>query len=425
MVTLALALCACAAGPEPAPDEAGPSGVYPIADGLLATVVGTPPAYRADLPDDAGIVSRSLEPLVERRVPPVLRYAQPLEYALAAQEGAAPLAFIIAGTGASAASSQCRRLMRTLYAVGYHAVCLPSPTSVGFMLGAAEHPVPGYMPADVAALYRLMRAVKRDLAGDLTVTGHVLTGYSLGATEAAFVARHDEARGVFDFERVLLINPAVDVWASVQRMDTLLARNLEGGIDGIPAFVARGLGELRQLYASGDPLQFNQEFLYRAYLAQNAERGDIAAIVGLAFRLELANMAFAADVMVNGDVILPAGVRLEVTDSLDLYMQRSFRLSFVAYLDELLLPYWNRGARDVSRDEIIARASLTHIRDYLAASPHIGVMTNVDDPILDSEGLAFLRATFGARARIFPNGGHLGNLGYREAVAAIQAFFSP
>jgi hypothetical protein len=292
------------------------------------------------------------------------------------------------------------------------------------MLGAASDPVPGRMATDVRDLYRLMQAVRDDLDEQTEVTGYGLTGWSLGATQAAFIARHDAEAGVFDFSRVLLLNPAVDVWASVQRMDALLANNLEGGIDGIPAFVARGLGGLKQLYASGDPLRFNEDFLYRAYISQSPDRADIAAIVGLAFRLSLANMAFAADVITRADVIVPKTVQLGPYDSLDPYIQRSFRLSFGEYFDRLLAAYWNGDDRDVARDRLIAEADLHRIADFMAADENMGVFTSTDDPILSAEEVAFLRSTFGERARIRENGGHMGNLSSASTIGALQQFFS-
>ncbi len=400
------------------------TGPYPIDDGLAATVVGTPAKYKAELPQSLDFEVRSLKPLVERETPDTLRYARPLQYLRVTQEGPAPLAFVIAGTGASALSSKCIMLSSALYAAGYSVACLPSPTSVIFMLGAAEYPVPGRMTTDVRDLYRLMQVVRDDFDPKTEVTGYALTGWSLGATEAAFIARHDADAGVFNFSRVLLLNPAVDVWASVQRMDRLLAENLEGGIDGIPAFVARGLGGLKQLYSSGDPLRFNEDFLYRAYQTQSPERGDIAAIVGLAFRLSLANMAFGADVITHSDVIVPENVELGPYDSLDPYIQRSFKMSFDDYFERLLAPYWNRDGRHVSREQLIAEADLRQIGNYLAANQDIGVFTSEDDPILSADEIAFLRTTFGERARIRPHGGHMGNLASANTVTALQQFFS-
>lgn len=398
---------------------------YPISDGLAATVIGTPAEYQADdLPSDLPFAVRTLEPLVERETPATLRYARPLQYLLVTQPEPAPLAFAIAGTGSSALSSKCVLLSRVLYAQGYSVACLPSPTSVTFMLGAAEYPVPGRMSTDVDDLYRMMGAIRDDVSVKHQITDFALLGWSLGATEAAFVAAHDASVGEFDFTRVLLLNPAVDVWASVQRMDKLLANNLDGGIDGIPAFVARGLGGLRQIYSSGDPLRFNEDFLYRAYMSQSPDRADIAAIIGLAFRLSLANMAFAADVITRSDVIVPSDVDLGPYDSLDPYIQRSFRVSFTDYINQLLVPYWNRDGRSVPRDELIAEANLRRIGDYLANNRNIGMFTAADDPILNDDEVAFLRATFGDRARISERGGHMGNFAYRDVVHAVQEFFA-
>ena len=53
------------------------------------------------------------------------------------------------------------------------------------------------------------------------------------------------------------------------------------------------------------------------------------------------------------------------------------------------------------------------------------MFANADDPILGDGDVSFLRSTFGSRARIRPHGGHLGNLGYRDTIAALQDFFSP
>ena len=407
------------------PDH-GPVAPYPIKNPLTATVLGTPKKLKADLPSNVNFSLRTLQPLVERQTPATLRYARPLQYLLAAQKEPAPLAFVIAGTGSSALSTNCVLLSRALYAVGYSVACLPSPTSVTFMLGAATYPVPGRMPTDVDDIYRLMGAVRDDLtsAKKLDITGYALTGYSLGATQAAFVARKDAKDQVFDFQHVLLINPAVSVWDSVNRMDTLLSKNLPGGINSLPQFVAKGLGGLKQVYAQDQTLRFNEDFLYKAYQAGAADQKDIGAIIGLAFRLSLANMSFAADVLTRSDVIVPENVNLGPYDSLDPYMQRSFEMSFNDYINKLLVPFWNRDGRDVPKSTLISEANLHSIADFMKADASMAVFSNADDPILNAGEVDFLQQTFGDRARIRPHGGHLGNLSYSKTIQALQEFFS-
>lgn len=445
-------LAACATGPgvegasgggiAPGPDTAsngpaaesvaantGPVAPYPIKNPLTATVLGTPDKLKAKLPEDAPITVRQIEPLVERDTPATLRYARPLNYMFTPQAKPAPLAFVIAGTGSSALSSKCVLLSRALYAAGYSVACLPSPTAVTFMLGAAEHPVPGRMPTDVADLYRLMHAVRDDAASQIDITGYGLTGWSLGATEAAFVARHDataaDAAERFDFSHVLLLNPAVSVWDSVGRMDALLNKSLPGGINQVPEFLAKGLGGLKNVYAKDESLRFNEDFLYKAYESGAADQDDIGALIGLAFRLSLANMAFAADMLSHSDVIVPKDVDLGPYDDLGVYFQRSFSMSFDDYIEQLLVPYWNRDGRSVPKSELIREADLHSIAGFLAADDDMRVFTSADDPILDDSEIVFLRDTFGERARVRPNGGHMGNLSYQKTIAALQDYFAP
>ena len=50
-------------------------------------------------------------------------------------------------------------------------------------------------------------------------------------------------------------------------------------------------------------------------------------------------------------------------------------------------------------------------------------MGNEDDLILTPQDLAFLKDVFGIRAKIYPYGGHCGNMSYTENVADMLNFF--
>ncbi|MES1943459.1 putative serine protein kinase PrkA [Salinisphaera sp. PC39] len=404
--------------------QADPGYDYPLEDPLAATVVGTPEEFRAALPENLPLALRELPPPVERPTPEVLGYARPLHYGLAAQDGPAPLAYVIAGTGGDALGANNRLLARILHDAGFHVVTLPSPTTVTFMLNAATHPVPGRMSADVADLYRLMRLVDARVSAELDIEGRYLTGYSLGATQAAFVARHDETAGAFGFRRVLLVNPAVDVYGSVRRLDALLLEGLPQGIADLPVFLERTMAQLKRLYGEGDPLRFETDVLYRAYLRARPDRDNLAGMVGLAFRLALANMAFAADLITDSGVILPAGSDPDIGDSLEPYLMRSFGMTFAEYVDRLLLPYHRAREPGLTRESLIAESDLRRIAPYLRNATHIGVVTNRDEPILDDAELGFLSETFGERAYIYPHGGHLGNIGQHQTARDIQRFLT-
>jgi hypothetical protein len=77
----------------------------------------------------------------------------------------------------------------------------------------------------------------------------------------------------------------------------------------------------------------------------------------------------------------------------------------------------------LTREAFIKSLSLMSIEGYLKSSDKFGVMTNENDFILTKSELDYLRQIFGERAKIYPRGGHLGNLEYGENLAYMVDFF--
>ena len=99
-------------------------------------------------------------------------------------------------------------------------------------------------------------------------------------------------------------------------------------------------------------------------------------------------------------------------------------LSFENYARRVVYPYYAEQAPDVTFEELAERESLRAIGDYLRDSPQIGLMHNADDFTVSADELQFLETVFGERARIYPHGGHNGNLAYRDNIADLIEFFS-
>ena len=106
-------------------------------------------------------------------------------------------------------------------------VQLSSPTSYDFMSAASRYATPGISTDDAKDLYRVMQAI-RARHHKLPVTEFHLTGYSLGALNAAFVSQLDETRRSFNFKRVLLLNPPVNLYTSVGNLDKLVQTRVKG-----------------------------------------------------------------------------------------------------------------------------------------------------------------------------------------------------
>jgi hypothetical protein len=252
--------------------------------------------------------------------------------------------------------------------------------------------------------------------GRIEVSHFLLAGYSLGGTEAAFVARLDDEYKVFDFRRVLMLNPAVSLYDSVSRIEGLLDP-IPGGPRRIGAFYNRVMAKVTDFYRKGDFVAIDDDFLFAGYEAQLLSRDEAGGVIAVSFRISSAGMIFASDVMTHGGYVVPKNRALKNSDSLEEYFWTSLHLSFLDYFNEYFLPYFQSRQPGLTREELLEALSLRSIESYLAASGKIGVITNEDDFILAPGDLDWLRRVFGPRLKDYPSGGHLGNLEYRDNMA--------
>jgi predicted alpha/beta-fold hydrolase len=403
-------------------DRAGAQGYdFPFTDPFVATVVGTPRAYRADLPEVA-LEERELVVFPERQIPELFWYTKRLRFGFLAQDEAAPLAFVIAGTGAGHDSAKARLLARMFDKVGFHVITLPSSTYENFIVTASTTSVPGLITDDAADLYRVMRLAYDQVKDEIEVTGFHLTGYSLGAAQAAFVAKLDETERAFNFERVLMINPPVSLYNSALILDRMLDDSTP---QGVGVFFNRMLAAFAEVYVQEeDTVSLNGDFLYTVYRRRQPSEESLQAAIGISFRLASANMAFTSDVMTKAGYIAPKAPPLTPTTSLDEFAAVALRSTFQNYINDLFYPYFKARQPDITLEDLIEITSLRSIEPYLRSSQKIGLMHNADDIILAPGELEWLEQVFGNRAEIYPTGGHCGNMDYPVNVAHMIDFFS-
>jgi len=275
---------------------------------------------------------------------------------------------------------------------------------------------------DSADLYNAMEVAWNQVKDKIEVSSFHLGGYSLGASQAAFVAKLDEERRVFNFRNVLMINPPVSLYSSAIQIEDLM-KQIPGGSLKQGIFFNRMLSKFSQYYRYGNFVAINDEFLYSIYKEGLFSKEETAGLIGLTYRINLAGMIFASDVMTNSGYVVPKNRVLSPTDSIFDYFLVSTHLSFIDYFNEYLFPYVQKQRPGLTRQAYIDSLSLRSIEGYLKSSGKFGVMTNENDFILTGEELDYLRQLFGERAMIYPRGGHLGNLEYKENLAYMVEFF--
>ena len=385
---------------------------YPIANPLIATIAGTPAVLQAQHAQPLRLKTKKLPEIQDRDIPAALWYGSRLEYSYAAQPGPAPLIFTIAGTGGYHDTGTNQLLMAAFFNAGYHVVGVTSPSHPEFAIAASATSVPGHMQNDAQDLYRIMKQIRDDLASKLTATNYALAGFSLGGTQAAFVAQIDAEQQAFNFRKVLLLNPSVSLYNSISKLDLMLSA-IPGGIDNFNNFFAEIVERIGAVYTRSTQIEFDPDIVFQAFQAQPPSDDELAAIIGVAFRIAAANLIYTADVMTDYGFIKPSQLELSRNSRQNDYLQVALRVGFTDYFHDFFWPYY-KDQFDGDREAFAHSHSLHAIEDFLKTANHIGVVHNEDDIILAPGEIDYVKEVFGSRAMIYPRGGHLGNLGLAQ-----------
>lgn len=386
---------------------------YPFTNRYKATIYGTPPDARYVIPgaSEADAAEIRTIKIDGRRIPKVFWYTDSVEYSVKMHKDKAPLIFVIAGTGGRFNSPKVRFLQELFYSAGYHAVAISSPTHYNSLVSLSKHGISGYVPYDVEDLYTLMRWIKEDVEKTNKVSSYSVTGYSLGGLHSAFLAKRDAKDKVFNFAKVLVINPPVDLYSSALVFDSWLTD--QGEAEPTPQqSVEKFIESFSEFYRTNHVGRLDSEVLYRFFNTLQAKDEELMQLIGIGFRITASSMIFTSDVCLKAGYIVPAGKTIETNDPLLPYFSAASRVSFEQYFDEFLLPYLQSRQPGLTKEKALADCTLSNLGPFLRGAKNVYVIGNDDDPILNERELAYLKDTFAERGHFFKNGGHCGNLQY-------------
>jgi hypothetical protein len=234
----------------------------------------------------------------------------------------------------------------------------------------------------------------------------------------------------FNFKKVLMINPSVSLFNSVEIIDDMLENNIPGGPENFQVFWDDMFKTFSDAYDASDAVVFGPEFLYKAYEKKRQDPdhqpndGRMSALIGFAFRISSMSMVFTSDVMSNSGVIKPKNLELSRNENMADYGKVTARMRFINYFNEILYPYYKARQPGLSRQEMLDSLGLKNIDSYLRNTTKISMVTNVDDIILAPGEVDYLRQVFQDRGKFFPKGGHCGNMDYTDNVAFMIDYFT-
>lgn len=421
LAMLALGAMAAHADTDGLPPARGPATGLADSAALRATVFGTAPDELAEQPERVPVREIDIRMPWARPVPPVLWFNSHLRVWFSPQPGEAPLAVVIAGTGADGNTANIRLLRGALYGAGYHVLSVPSPTFPGFITAASSTGVAGDLRQDGADLYRAIERIIANLPDAPRIRHVDVLGYSLGGANAAMLKAIDAREKRIGVRRVVMINPPVSLFTSIGRLDRLFTQSIGSADDGLERLYQRLYAELANLYRVSNTVQIDEGFLYGAAASVLRTDAEFSAAIALNFRLALANMFFAGDLYAKTGAVVDPRDPPRPGDALDETYRVLRGKSFAEYFDKVFAPYYLAHRAGATRESLVADNRLATIGPMLREDADVFAQTNRDDLILDREELAWLESTLGPRIVVYDHGGHLGTIGSRAQVADMLA----
>ena len=397
---------------------------FPIDDPYSATIIGSATMMTPGVSENIPLKVYEIQIKDKKDIPDVFWYASKFKFSFSKQKNKkAPLIFVLAGTGSDYNTTRVKFMQRIFHDAGYHTIAISSQMSQQFMISASSNSVPGLLLEDNKDIYKAMKFAYNKIKDQVEVTDFYIMGYSLGGSNAAVLSYIDEKEKVFNFKRVFMVNPPVDLYNSAVKLDKYLDDYTGGKTAGIEKLLnttlAKVKGGLTSEYAN-----IGADTIYNIVKGDILSDAEKEAYIGLAFRLASTDLNFISDFMTRSYVYTKNPEKVNKYTNMKEYLKAVNFATFEDYVNKIGFPYYKKHNKDYSIEALKREASLKVIEDYLRTSPKIAAVTNADELILNEKDFAFLKDVFKDRLVIYPKGGHCGNMFYKENVDVMLKFLN-
>ena len=397
---------------------------FPIDDPYSATIIGSATMMTPGVSENIPLKVYEIQIKDKKDIPDVFWYASKFKFSFSKQKNKkAPLIFVLAGTGSDYNTTRVKFMQRIFHDAGYHTIAISSQMSQQFMISASSNSVPGLLLEDNKDIYKAMKLAYNKIKDQVEVTDFYIMGYSLGGSNAAVLSYIDEKEKVFNFKRVFMVNPPVDLYNSAVKLDKYLDDYTGGKTEGIEKLLnttlAKVKGGLTSEYAN-----IGADTIYNIVKGDMLSDAEKKAYIGLAFRLASTDLNFISDFMTRSHVYTKNPEKVDKYTNMKEYFKAVNFATFEDYVNKIGFPYYKKHNKDYSIEALKREASLKVIENYLRTSPKIAAVTNADELILNEKDFAFLKDVFKDRLVIYPKGGHCGNMFYKENVDVMLKFLN-
>ena len=395
---------------------------FPLDDPYSATIIGSATMMTPGVSEKIPLKVYEIQIKDKKEIPDVFWYASKFKFSFSKQKDKkAPLIFVLAGTGSDYNATRVKFMQRIFHDAGYHTIAISSQMSQQFMISASTNAIPGMLIRDNEDIYKAMKLAYNKIKDQVDVKDFYIMGYSLGGANAAVLSYIDEKEKAFNFKRVFMVNPPVELYDSAVKLDKYLDDYTGGKSAGIEKLLnttlARVKGGLTSEYAN-----IGADTIYEIVKGDILSEAEKKAYIGLAFRLTSTDLNFISDFITKSHVYTKNPEKVNKFTNMKEYLKAVNFATFEDYVNKIGFPYYKKFNKDFTIEDLKREASLKVIEDYLRTSTKIAAVTNADELILNEKDIDYLKDVFKDRLIIYPKGGHCGNMFYKENVDVMVKF---
>ena len=395
---------------------------FPIDDPYSATIIGSATMMTPGVSENIPLKVYELQIKDKKDIPDVFWYASKFKFSFSKQKNKkAPLIFVLAGTGSDYNATRVKFMQRIFHDAGYHTIAISSQMSQQFMISASTNVMPGMLIGDNEDIYKAMKLAYDKIKDQVEVTDFYIMGYSLGGTNAAVLSYIDEKEKSFNFKRVFMVNPPVELYDSAVKLDKYLDDYTGGKTAGIEKLLSTTLARIKGGLTS-EYANIGADTIYNIVKGDILSDAEKKAYIGLAFRLTSNDLNFISDFMNKSHVYTKNPEKVNKYTNMKEYFKAVNFATFEDYVNKVGFPYYKKYNNKFTIEDLKKEASLRIIEDYLRTSPKIAAVTNADELILNEKDINYLKDVFKDRLVIYPKGGHCGNMFYKENVDVMLKF---
>lgn len=349
-----------------------------------------------------------VEVRTDRRHVPLLEGRNAVPLGLFEQKNkTAPLAFVISGTGGTALSGTALYLASDLYLKGYHVVTLPDPISWHYVLGVSETSLPGDPLRDASEYYRFLQTVTEFLKNkiNLKYTHVSLSGYSYGGLICGFLALEDAAQKVFNFNRIIILNPPMNTKHSLLLLDQYYDEGKKISRDRKDIILGSILNVAEEMLDHGFDLNIVGAAINKLKLSTTESQW----LIGESFRNSLAEVVYTSQQIFDLHILKQEANSWHKRERLAESKTIGYREYFIQFVAPSLMSNRVAPSRDIL-EALLNKSNFYALEEILKTNKNIYVFTNKDDFLISPPDVEFLKSTLQDRLYLYPYGGHLGNI---------------